>query len=301
MVKEIMHNYIAPVLSLCSILILPMQAAARPVACDTSCEERYDNNLPMQAAARPVAYDTSCEEEYANNYYGNTQCAASCDEVCDSGDDCEEKCGFSWCEKIGWFIAAAGVGALTAWGVSQSNKGHRGKSGCQGFEGSTGPTGPQGIEGVTGAIGSSGAIGPTGATGATGPSFLRSGDDLTFNFALLANIANINPSNPNFFVFVESPDGTVLSETIALTSTGQQTFSIPAFSIFNAEIGTYHYGVVFTPGTAVNSASLDGVVNTTRDITTTDASFNIASSLTAYANEIQFTGEFTYGNDNEFP
>jgi hypothetical protein len=258
MLKKVLFNFIVPSVSIFSTLILPMQANARPV------------------------YPSSCENECCG--YGEYNADYNCTEECDNG----------WLEKLGWLAVVAGVGALTAWGVSEANRGQRGHHGSTGPTGSTGLTGPTGIPGITG---------PTGVTGPTGSSpFLITGDTLTFSFTGIATVTAFSPG-AGINVFVETPEGMVLvAPTILIPGTGTISLSVPDFDIVNAPVGTYHYGAVLTPGITITAPSnLVGVVNTSRSSIISNANLTLTTVPMVLGNETQFTGEFTYGSTGSGP
>lgn len=243
MLKKWLFRFVAPSLSMISLTIMPFQANARPLSCDEGC--LAENTI-----------DT---------------CEQPCESTCGSKD---------WMQKLGWLAVAAGVGALTAWGVAESIKGgHRGKSGCPGAEGPTGNLGP---------------------TGSTGPSPVEVTEDtVTFFFDGTVNVTDINAGS-SIIIFIETPVGEVVAlDAIPVTSTGLIALTSGPISVYNAPMGTYNIGVTIAPSITIDAPSeLVTEISTTRTSTLTIDNLIITSTPLLIDNEMQFTSQFTYGTTN---
>jgi len=97
----------------------------------------------------------------------------------------------------------------------KGSTGSPGEQGLKGDTGATGATGPQGVQGVQGPIGNTGPTGPTGATGAQGPQGIPgpltkaqadtdyvnvTGDTMTGQLSLTANIGTTSPTTGTLVV-----------------------------------------------------------------------------------------------------
>lgn len=230
--KKILFGLIAPVLSMASILTMPMQAAAE-----------------------------SC-------------CPPPCCDPCE--DDC---CDNGWMEKLGLVLVAAGAGALAGWGAAEATKGgghhhhHRDCDVCP-----TGPTGPS--------------------------SFTTTSDTLTF---VLGGTAALGGGSIGLLsvgdvgVFVSTPDGDVISvntNAVVTGFTGDLFIPNQTITVNNAVLGTYHYGFVFPAGTIFGGDStLGGTVATSRnELYDNVTDLSVPSLFGSFADEVQTTGEFTYGS-----